>query len=944
MCIIYLIKQLLWLIGHSGGEWYRAMSSEREVEKHLWAKKDGRTGTLKWLPLYQHLIDTMNVSELLWEHWLDQGQRDFIAKSLDKEDHETAKRLVIFLSGIHDLGKSTAAFQTKESFYLSKDLDQELLERLERNGFPGLSSVILPSRNKSPHALAGETLLSNYGVRDDIGSIIGGHHGRPLDDKQTYRIQLEAYTSNYFQTEDKESLVYQKWQKTQKSYFLWALERAGFGQVDELPHITQAGQVILEGLLILSDWVASNENYFPLIPLEQEIRIDQDKRKKAGWLKWFKTFPWSSQQILNAEEIYDNRFGYKPKEFQVKFLDIVETVDNPGIFVVEAPMGMGKTEAALVAVEQLARKTGHSGMYFGLPTQATSNGIFPRVESWLSKLSQSDGEDKSLQLLHGKAALNDDFKGLAQHIDVDGESHGSVVVNEWFSGRKTAILDDFVVGTIDQFLLLALKQKHLALRHLGFSKKVVVIDEVHAYDAYMGQYLYQALRWMGVYDIPVIILSATLPAKRRVKLIESYIRGTGEKWKKVVKPENWETQGDYPLITYSNKEAVRTRTDFELNERKEIKIQPLSEENITKTIENLIVSGGVIGIIVNTVKRAQELAKKLIDRYGEETIELLHSSFIASDRARKERNLLSLIGKKGTRPDQKIIIGTQVIEQSLDIDFDVLISDLAPMDLLLQRIGRLHRHVNVKRPKKLNSPVLYVLGLSDEFEFNKGSVAVYGEYLLMRTQLLLPEVIELPTDISHLVQAVYGEENLSMPEQLFKQYEEARQKQENMVLIKEDRAKSFMIDRPNFPDKNSLIGWLKNVSPDDSQERGLAQVRDSGDSIEVIALKKVGHGYGTFEEQKDLSTSVTDFKVGKKLATQTLRLPNPLCAFYAIDKTIDDLENRNRNTLKSWQEQPWLKGTLGLVFDEENQASVNGYKLSYSQVLGLIYEKEVKNE
>ena len=188
MCIIYLIKQLLWFIGHNGGEWYRAMSSEREVEKHLWAKKDGRTGTLKWLPLYQHLIDTMNVSELLWEHLLDQGQRYLITKSLDKEDREMAKRLVIFLSGVHDLAKATPAFQTKESFYLSKDLDQELLERLERNGFPGLSSVILPSRNKSPHALAGETLLSSYGVRDDIGSIIGGHHGRPLDDKQIYSL------------------------------------------------------------------------------------------------------------------------------------------------------------------------------------------------------------------------------------------------------------------------------------------------------------------------------------------------------------------------------------------------------------------------------------------------------------------------------------------------------------------------------------------------------------------------------------------------------------------------------------------------------------------------------------------------------------------------------------------------------------------------------------
>ena len=176
-----------------------------------------------------------------------------------------------------------------------------------------------------------------------------------------------------------------------------------------------------------------------------------------------------------------------------------------------------------MAVEQLAEKTGRSGMFFGLPTQATSNGIFPRVRQWLERVEEEAFEKASLRLAHGKSSLNEEFSSLATNISPDDERDASVIVNDWFGGRKTSALDDFVVGTVDQFLLVAWKQKHLALRHLGFSKKVVVIDEVHACDAYMNQYLTKAIRWMAAYGVPIVILSATLPAERREEVIRSYL-------------------------------------------------------------------------------------------------------------------------------------------------------------------------------------------------------------------------------------------------------------------------------------------------------------------------------------------------------------------------------------------------------------------------------------
>lgn len=186
-----------------------------------------------------------------------------------------------------------------------------------------------------------------------------------------------------------------------------------------------------------------------------------------------------------------------------------------------------------------------------------------------------------------------------------------VTVNDWFSGRKLSILDDFTVGTVDQFLLLALKQKHLMLRHLGFANKVVVIDEVHAYDAYMSVYLYQAIKWMGAYGVPVVILSATLPIERRNRLIESYMVGSGYKFRRLSKPNNFENNEAYPLLTMNDGDKILQYDDFDILKGTDYEIKRLSKEDstdITNLIED-ITKQGIVGVIVNTVKKSQEFAK-----------------------------------------------------------------------------------------------------------------------------------------------------------------------------------------------------------------------------------------------------------------------------------------------------------------------------------------------
>ncbi len=917
-----------------------------KVNPYLWAKKrESDSGIFLWLSLEQHSLDTMNTMSFLWEHWLSQGQRQLIICSLSQQDEDIAKRLVNLIGLIHDIGKATPSFQTKQSFYASKDLDQQLIDRLLMSGFQDLDKLVLPSINRTKHAVAGQVILSNFGIGDDIASIVGGHHGQPINEKRDIRVQF-SYPENYVQVENKKDSRHQKWTTVQKELFEWSLQTSEFYDLENVPTIQQPALIILQGLLIMADWIASNEHYFPLIPLHEEVHIDQDKRRVEGLGNWKKSEMWVSENTNNVWSLYNDRFGFDPRDVQIGLSQAIENCQQPGIIILEAPMGCGKTEGALIAAEQLAQRMGCNGIFFGLPTQATSNGIFPRINDWLKKLSLIKDNSKSIQLVHGKAALNPDFAKIRESTHhqkgvVGDES--SVFVNDWFVGRKTAILDDFVVGTVDQFLMAALKQKHLALRHLGLSKKVVIIDEVHAYDAYMGQYLQQAIRWMGAYQIPVIILSATLPSRIRTSLIEQYIRG---RYLSVdrdhVEYADWSTTDTYPVVTYTDGNGVRQYRGFETKPDKTINIEILDEQSLFETIDSLVADGGIVGIVVNTVRRAQDLTRELITIYSEEVVELLHSSFIATERARKEQELLSMVGKGAKRPYRKIIVGTQVIEQSLDIDFDVLITDLAPMDLLLQRAGRLHRHKDVKRANMNLSPTLYVLGVNDDYVFEEGTTHVYDEFVLFKTQYFLPSVVNLPEDISSLVQLVYSE-TIELNQVNQELLEILQQESERRRKSKEEKAKTYRIDRPYRPDKNSLIGWLRNIDPDQSEEGGYARVRDSSDSIEVIVTKKVNQGYGFIDEDIDISTTIDEVNVSKKLALSTLRLPHVLCTPFRIDKTIRELERFNNEHLANWQDSPWLKGSLGIIFDAKNRFSLNGFQLSYDPKIGLLFEKEGMN-
>lgn len=895
--------------------------------KAVWGKKDNSGQDELWLPLVQHLLDTKNVITYLYSHWLSAGQRALLCSNLPEQQ---VVQLVSFLGFIHDIGKATPAFQKKQSYIHDADLDQDLLEKIVRGGLEDLNKLVLSNSEKTPHALAGEAILEVNGLNETVGAIIGGHHGKPLSKEFYGQASENTYDHNYFGKNHQN-----KWQKLQQELIDLGLKLTGFSSLTELPEISQPQAVILEGLVIMADWLASSQclnddpskPMFYLIPLNEGLDdIDSKSRFQDAILTWSVDQSWDAQPVTDIKGQYKRRWHFDPRPVQEKMSEQIAEIDEPGMVIIEAPMGIGKTEIALTAAEQLAFATGRNGLFMGLPTQATTNAMFTRVEQWLKRMATDEQANLSIKLMHGKAQFNSEYRQLprAENVDEDVDQQGAVTVNSWFSGKKS-ILNEFTIGTVDQLLLMALKQKHLCLRHLGFSGKVVVIDEVHAYDAYMNSYLKRALTWLGAYRVLVVALSATLPAKKRKDLLAAYLKG---RYGRQAKDFDLQYQEAYPLLTYTDGPTVKQLADFDKMPTQTVQVvrTALDDQDLVNKVTQEISQGGVAGVIVNTVKRAQQLASLLPKAIPKL---VLHSAFLTPDRSKLEEKLQKLIGKNGQRPEKLVVIGTQVLEQSLDIDFDVLFTDIAPMDLILQRVGRLHRH-KIKRPAELKQARVYVIFPQDEDSYGAANEAIYEKYILQKTDYFLPNKLDLPNDISPLVQKVYDEGT----DDLIPDLASAFELYERDKIEEEDKAEDFQIDIPLSED--SLHGWLDNKQKGLSEEAAQATVRDIKETIEVILLMdKDG-------QTRLISGEPLERVESQRVAQQTIRLPAAITP--NITSAIETLEKTTRSRFPEWDDDVWLNDSLALVLGENMQTEFNGWLVSYNSETGLAYEKEGQDD
>ena len=853
----------------------------------------GKTGDGgAYLPLWMHMEDTAAVMEYLCLHRVS----DSVISACGM-NAECFRKISVFLAYVHDIGKCTPLFASKILMF-SKDRQRQM----EAEGLFLPAALDYYEAKKSPHAFAGEEILRALHYPSGIYSVVGAHHGKPSSKNLLNVSQLDEYPRNYY-GEDRAL-----WEQLRSAFLSKALMRSGYSDARELPVLSQCAQLLLCGLVIQADWIASNPLYFPLLSAEEIgtpalypnrsalalSRLNLPERWKSG------------SEALEIPALYQKRFGFLPNSMQSQVAELIQTASNPGLILLEARMGTGKTEAALIAAEILNRRSGCGGVFFGLPTQATSNGIFPRLAEWTKNISED--ETHSIRLVHGMAEFNEDYLSLFHGTaHTDDEEVGGLSVHPWFSGKKQALLADFVVGTVDTALMSALRQKHIMLRHLGLCGKVVVIDECHAYDAYMGEFLCCMLRWLGAYHVPVVLLSATLPHRSKEKLLAAY---TGNKKTKL----SYSTA--YPSAAWTDGVDIHTRQLTDDTPPLTVNTRRLSDEELVQNLTEALHDGGCAGIIVNTVKRAQAIGNALKRRMPGKEVCVYHAQYLAEERVRREKELTDRVGKHSTPQSRNnvIIVGTQVLEQSLDIDFDYLVSDLCPIDLLLQRMGRLHRHKRI-RPHKLTEPVCAVLYADGEFE--KGAERIYGTWLLRQTREQLPTQIRLPEDISELVNRVYAAPDIPTPE--WEQFE-------TKAELKGSKAKNWILAKPQASKKealNSIKGMLDYVV--ETEKHAEATVRDALPSIDVLVLLtaddahlKLVSGASELTFRMD---SVPSEQEARKIAMQRLRLPFLFCVGEQLDRTVSVLEAENAERVPIWQDSPWLKGELIFMLDENGEKS-----------------------
>lgn len=909
-----------------------------------WAKWDWESG--EGLSLVQHLTDAQDVGFYLWDEWLPSSVKRVLEGVFGTE--EKARAWVAFYAGSHDNAKASAAFSAKVP---------ELFSRVHAQGLTFGEPPSAKQMRNAPHGASGANalkhwLVGEYDFDDDVAvtyaSPIGGHHGKFPNASLLSSVQ-----------EFEDAFESDGWADVRFELLDAMRDRSGLTDADieerQDDDLSAPVQMLLTAIVVMADWIASNAELFPLSMSDQASESRSEDAIDALDLP----DPWEPQPSQGALNLFQSRFdlpeGAEPYPVQLDAVTLAQEALRPGLFLVEAPTGEGKTEAALAVAEVLATKFGCGGVQIALPTCATSDAMFSRVLKWLDRAIATD-QLASAMLMHSRAQFNDEFQELkfpAQNLSPIYDEDFNPTSNEpaveahwWLRSRKTAALADFTVGTIDQFLFVALQSKHVMLRHLGVAGKVLILDEVHAADIYMQQYLYRALEWCGAYEVPVVALSATLPPDTRKKLMESYILGQlkarnlhqlSAQLQEQLKSAAQRTE--YPLLTFANEQGVEVRAPKGSSRRQEIALEYCADPDVATLLSHELVDGGCAVVVCNTVARAQVLYDDICASgdFAEDEVFLLHSRFTAADRRRKERELVGKYGKSGARPCRGVVVSTQIVEQSLDLDFDIMFSDFAPMDLLIQRAGRVHRHQRSGRPSRLARPRLVLFGVSrlsinQAPEFVAGSKRIYGASLLLRTanSLLQRDSIVSPDDVAGLVRHTY-ERDMQFPEEWQEEWIAAEDKRDADDQMRADKASRSLGPGPQELD---MSRWFQLLSGE--EHLGQSQVRDIEESIEVvIVLKKDGKFYSLPWLDRHAGESLSDANgiedgLAREVAKCTVSIP-----FWQVGDVDDFIRELESYGSPAWQTSSWLRGLLPLPIDERGRCEVNGVRFSYDMKYGL---------
>lgn len=619
-----------------------------------------------------------------------------------------------YLVGLHDIGKADGAFQHRNPPGFGSELVTD--------GFPETADTAIRHERLSESYIRHRCESEGVDPRttDAIARSLVAHHG--YWDEDTREV-----APVYRQAQDDLAALLGHMLGTRRIPTHHPSDLSAFG-------------IRLAGHIVLCDWIASNESFFTDMRLSAaEAPEDYFTVVRSIAMEW--VIKLNLQRGLEVRSGSPSSVVDSPRPIQDALLK--EEIP-PGLVVIEAPMGEGKTEAAWILAEKW-RDCGIEGMYMALPTMATSDSLHRRYrDDYLGGMNSAEG----VKLVHGMAWLRDDSEPDSIVISGDNPEDASIA-ETWFRPTRRAMLAAHGVGTIDQAMLAGMNVKFGFLRLHGLHGRVLVIDELHAYDSYMSAIISRLLEWCSCLGIPVILLSATLSSKQRNAMLTAY-GSTGS---------DPGADAPYPLVTSIAADGSMKILSPAASQSRTLLLETheglLGDVEGTATLaKRLIENGGSCCVILNTVRQAQDVFASL-DMPDQEKM-LFHARFSAADRQSRAEKVQNLFGKeRTTRPVRFVLIATQVVEQSLDVDFDMMISEIAPMDLLLQRSGRMHRH----RVREYD-PTLHLLTPPRSGEEFGGTGFVYKRKPLLRTLAIIDSVreIHLPSDFRMLVERCYGDQ------------------------------------------------------------------------------------------------------------------------------------------------------------------------------------------
>ncbi|MFW0179249.1 CRISPR-associated helicase Cas3' [Rothia sp. P7208] len=711
------------------------------THSYLWSKQDKTHGTY---PLLAHLFDTAAVAGVLYDRWLRPGLQELFKQELGQQ----ARSIVCFIAGSHDVGKASPLFQgqfsQKEEVWDSIRENILIHNPLAFEGLSDLSDDQRKERSLRRHEQISASALGFYadssscthGTSQAIWQCLPalGHHGYfdipfDLDNKQIFKRKRRLHSAFTCLLEEN------GWTQAQDDLLSLLEQAVGICRKEFPDEVSNTVIVLLSGLTILADRIASHSDW---VAQNQQLMADGTLvlEKPNEWVKAL-----SKQALHKVEETVGIYHGwedeatarqailgdYEPRPMQAEALRA-----GGGLWNVMVQTGGGKTEAAL-----LRHCTEQERLLFLLPTQATSNALMRRVQKFY------EGTPNVAALAHGLASIEDFYQtpitsfGGSEIGDSScmGQGSGGLYPTEFVRSGAARLLAPVFVGTVDQALMGSLPLKWTHLRLLALANSHIVVDEVHTLDHYQTQLLVTLLEWLGKTNTRVTLLTATLPQWQRQQFLEAY---TGESLAEhslvpafpatelLERSSSAPETSALPSDTYSIDFSLDTVDSNSLEDSHIMWVRSMRER----------FPKARIGVICNTVQRAQTVAAALEQEYG--GVVLLHSRMTAEHRRINAQQLEALIGA-GKTAESVIVVGTQAIEASLDIDLDFLSTDLCPSASLIQRAGRVWRRSDVLRAERIPGVPHIPIRVVRVAELDKYSSAPYFQAELERTWSFLIE-------------------------------------------------------------------------------------------------------------------------------------------------------------------------------------------------------------